>query len=240
MGIEAGTAALIGTLLSAAGTGASMYNQRRTAQRAEDQALAGMATQRAKQREIDARLNQEVGALEQSGPEDEQAAALDAYLSQLRANRDQAQGTPTPGVSRYGQDTSAAKAAIQNYGMKRAGTLSRLDAAREQRRNEGIALNRAESDVAGTTRAAAGQDFINRLRMSQIRPNEWVDAGGALLQGVGSGIAASGGTDGYDYYADQMGAVGRQPLVRPGASVWSGAAGSSATQRLPVPAQRVG
>lgn len=231
MGIEAGTAALIGTALSAAGAGASAYNQYRTAKRAEDQTLQGMATQRAKQREIDARLNSEIGALEKSGPEDEQAASLEAYLSQLRANRGGAEGETTPGVSRYGEDTELAQAGIQNYGQKVAGILSRLDATREQRRNEGISLNRAVSDVGGVQREASGEDFINRLRMSQIRPNEWLDAAGGVARGVGSGMVTYAGQ-----VPDRMDGLGEvsvtaRPILRPNA-VWAGG--------VPNPARRYG
>lgn len=239
MGLAAGTVALIGAALSAAGTGASAYNQYRTAKQAEDQTLRGMATQRAKQREIDARLNSEIGALEQSGPEDEQAASLEAYLSQLRANRGGVEGETTPGVSRYGQDTELAQAGVQNYGQKVAGILSRLDATREQRRNEGFGLNRAVSDVAGVQREAGGEDFINRLRMSQIRPNEWLDAAGGVARGVGSGMVGYAGTQpsNYEILAGQMARTGAE---RVGPRVWGGGTVNSAQQRLPVYNQRVG
>lgn len=193
MGLEAGTVALLGTLASATASGVNMYNQRRALKEQEDQALQGMAGQRAKQREIDARLNQEIDSLEQSTPEDEQNASMQAFLNQLRMNRAGAEGEETPGVSRYGQDTANAQASIDNYGKKVASIMSRIGAAREQRRNEGFSVGRAASDVANTARNASGDDFINRLRMSQIRPNEWATAGGDFLKGAGAGAVSYAG-----------------------------------------------
>jgi hypothetical protein len=86
MGLEAGTVALIGAALSAAGTGAGAYNQYKTAKDTERQALVGMNQQRLKQREIDERLNTEIGALEQSSPDDERQAMDEAaYFDFVRA-----------------------------------------------------------------------------------------------------------------------------------------------------------
>ena len=231
------TLALLGAAISAAGAGASSYNQYRTAKRAEDQTLQGMAAQRAKQREIDARLNEEVGALERSNPDDERQASLEAYLSQLRANRSGAEGVTTPGVSRYGEDTALAQAGIQNYGQRVADILSRIDATRDQRMNEGFRINRAISDVQGTQREASGEDFINRLRMSRIRPNEWLDAAGGVARGVGSGMVTYAGSQPstYELMAEQMARTGAE---RVGPRVWGGGTVSSTQQRLPVYNQR--
>lgn len=232
-------AAIISAVTTLAGTGASMYNQRRTLQDQEDQALAGMANQRAKQREIDARIDTEIGSLEQSNPDDERAASLEAYLSQLRANRSGVQGETTPGVSRYGEDTALAQAGVQNYGQKVAGILSRLDATREQRRNEGFGINRMASDVTGTQREASGDDFINRLRMSQIQPNVWLDAGSELARGVGSGMAAYAGSQPSNYET-LAGQVARTGAERVGPRVWGGGTVNSTQSRMPVPGRRMG
>jgi hypothetical protein len=239
MGLEAGTVALIGSALSAAGAGASVYNQREALKDQESQALKGMDQQRLKQRQIDERLSGEIGALEQSNPDDERQASLDAYLGQLRANRSNAEGATTPGVSRYGEDTQLAKAGVQNYGQKLAGILSRIDATRDQRINESRGFDRAGSDVAGVAREASGNDFINRLRMSQIQPNMWLDAGARVAQGAGAGMAG---------YANNMGSsddqlfrqLGNAGMERVPPNVWGGATESSVRRRLPVYNQRTG
>lgn len=254
MGLEAGTVALIGAALSAAGTGASAYNQYKTAKDTESQALKGMNQQRLKQREIDERLNTEIGALEQSNPDDERQASLDAYLSQLRANRGNAEGVTTPGVSRYGEDTELAQAGVQNYGQKVAGILSRIDAARDQRINESRGFDRAGSDVEGVAREARGNDFINRLRMSQIQPNTWLDAGAQLAQGAGSGMMTYAGNmeSTADQLRRQVGNAGMERLAPrrpPGhtSPTWGGdpyrgkfGSWSSTRQRLPVYGRRMG
>lgn len=239
MVINPGTVALISALLSAAGTGASVYNQRQALKDQEDQALAGMANQRAKQREIDARLDTEIDSLEQSNPDEERAASLEAYLSQLRANRGGAQGVTTPGVSRYGEDTALAQAGVQNYGQKVAGILSRLDATREQRRNEGFGINRMASDVSGTQRESSGDDFINRLRMSQIQPNVWLDAGGELVRGIGSGLSTYAASQPSNYET-MAGQVARTGAERVGPRVWGGGTVNSTQSRMPVPGRRMG
>jgi hypothetical protein len=233
MVINPGTVALIASLLS---TAASGYNQYRTAKRTEDQALEGMNAQRMKQRQMDERLNAGIDELEQSTPEDEQAASLDAYMSQLRANRGSIEGDSVPGVSRYGQDTATSQAGVQNYGQRVAGILSRLDATRDQRRNEGFGISRMATDVDGTAREARGDDFINRLRMSQIQPNVWMDAGSQVLGGVASGMSA--------YAANQpdpmtgLSEVNVTARRAPPMGVWAGA--TSTQSRLPRPGQRVG
>lgn len=234
MVINPGTVALIASLLSTAGAG---YNQYRTAKNAEDEALQGMNAQRVKQRQIDERLNAGIDDLEQSTPEDEQAASLDAYLSQLRANRAGTEGISTPGVSRYGQDTAASQAGVQNYGQKVAGILSRLDATRDQRRNEGFGISRMATDVQGTARDASGEAFLNRLRMSQIQPNRWLDAGAGVLSGVASGAASYAGSQpsNYEVMAGQMANVGRQPV-----SSFGGGGTRLSAGRIPQPGERRG
>jgi hypothetical protein len=193
MGLEATTIAYIGSALAAAGAGAQAYNTKKTADDQGRVAVQGIKAQQAKQREIDARLSDEVSNLEGSSPEDERQQSMDQFMQQLRASRDEAQGTPTVGSQRYGQDTAASQAGVQNYGQKVASILSRLQAAGEQRRNEGFSLNRAGSDVAGTAREAQGSDFLSRLRMANTQRNPWVDAAGQVAKGAGSGMVTYAG-----------------------------------------------
>lgn len=193
MGLEAATIAWIGTALAAAGSGAQAYNTKKTADDQGRVAVQGIKAQQAKQREIDARLSDEVSNLEGSSPEDEQAQSMEQFMQQLRASRESAGGTQTVGSQRYGQDTQASRAGIGNYGEKVAGILSRIQAAGEQRRNEGFSLNRAGSDVSGTAREAQGADFLNRLRMANTQRNPWVDAAGQVAQGAGSGMVSHAG-----------------------------------------------
>lgn len=195
MGLEASTIAYLGLALSAAGAGASAYNTNRTAAQQDQEAARGINAQAQKQRQIDERVSQEIGALENSSPEDERKLALDKYLSQLRTARGNASGDlgAAPEGSRYGADVATSQAGIQNFGEKVAGILARIGAARDQRLNEGYAIGRMGSDTASIAREAQGQDFLNRLRLGNIRRNPWIDAGSSVLQGIGSGMALNGG-----------------------------------------------
>lgn len=189
MGLEATTLAYIGMALSAAGAGAQAYTQKKTAEGQDRAAAMGIKRQQAKQREIDSRVDDSIGALERSSPEDERAASLDQYMQQLRSARGNMNGADVPVTGgRYGEDVTASKAAIGNYGDKVANLLATIRAASDQRTNEGYEIGRMGSDVAGTARNAAGEAFLNQLRMNGIRPNPWVNAAGEVAKGVGSGM----------------------------------------------------
>lgn len=195
MGLEATTLAYIGMALAAAGSGAQAYSARETAKSQDQAAARGIKNQQAKQREIDSRVDQSIGALERSGPEDERAASLDQYMAQLRSSRAQANGSDVPITGgRYGEDVEASQAAIGNYGEKVAGLLSRIRAASDQRTNEGYDIGRMGSDVAGTARNASGQAFIDQLRLRGITQNPWVTAAGDVAKGAGSAMVARAGT----------------------------------------------
>lgn len=180
-------------IISAIGAGASAYQTRQVAKDQDQAAAQGINAQARKQREIDERVSSEIGALEGSSPEDERAQAMDKYMTQLRSARGNMRGdaeVPTAGA-RYQQDAATSKAAIGNFGEKVADILARVQAAGDQRRNEGFSFARTGSDVAGVAREAQGEDFLNRLRMGGIQRNPWVDAGGQALGGIASGMSAN-------------------------------------------------
>jgi hypothetical protein len=219
--------------LAALATGATTYNTINTARRQDSNAAQGIFDQQQRQREADTRLNQELAGLETSSPEDERKTALDRYLQQLRTSKAQIQGgTPVVGANeRYGTDVTASQAGVQNYGEQVSDLLSRIFAAGEQRRGEGYSAGRTASDVAGISRNAEGDAFLNRLRASQIRRNPWIDAG-AQLAGASAGAAASGaGSSDAEEFSRQMARTGAEP-VTPRSMPWAG--------RVPNPAQRFG
>jgi hypothetical protein len=228
-------AAAIPFVLTAIAGGANAYNTRQVARDQDQMAARGIRTQQEKQRQIDSRLSGEIGSLEQSNPDDERAASLDAFLQQLRATKGEAQGETTPGVSRYGQDTELAQAGVQNYGTKVADILSRLRGPVEQRRNEGYGFNRAGSDAATIARDAQGQAYLNRLRIGNIQRNPWIDAAAQLASGAAGGIAGQPSAD--EAIFAQAGQAGLEPASP---NVWGGASATSARRRLPVYNQRVG
>jgi hypothetical protein len=205
---------IVPAIISAIGTGASVYQTKKVANDQDAAAAQGIRAQQGKQREIDQRMSGEIDQLEQSSPEDERTQAMDRFMTQLRATRGEAEGTTTPGVSRYGADTEASQAGIGNYGTKVADILSRISSASEQRRNEAIGMNRANSDSAGIAREANGSDFINQLRMGSIQRNPWVDAAGRLANGVAGGMAGSTGAEIDPQLGGQMARAGNESTVR--------------------------
>lgn len=222
MGLEAGTIALIGMALSAAGAGATAYDAKRTADAQDSAAAQGIRNQAAKQREMDERVNTEIGALEGSNPDDERAASLEKFMQTLRSARGNMEGNlgAAPAGSRYGQDVDQSKAAIGNFGEKAAGILSRIRAAGDQRQNEGFAINRMGSDVAGTAREASGQDFLDRLRLGGITGNPWTQAAGQIAKGAGSGMV------GYAGSMDPMRGLGDIPITTSRIPVGAAAGGN--------------
>lgn len=187
-----GTEALwVPLAVGALSAGAGAYNADRTARKQSAAATQGILQQQARQREATARVNQQIGAVERSTPEGERAAATDAYLAQLRANRAGVEGSPTLGGSdRFRADTDAAKVDIQNYGTNAAKTLASIDAPLNQRITESRGVGRAGVDLNRIAGEAQGDDFLNKLRMSQIRRNPWIDAASQIGTSYAKGAAS--------------------------------------------------
>lgn len=219
-----GTAAtLVPYVIATLAAGASAYNTKRTADKQDAVAAEGIRQQAARQREADARASQEIDSLEQSSPEDEQAHALDQYLSRLRANRGNAAGDDgrTEGASdEYRRDSATAKADIANYGEKLADVMSRIRAPMEQRRSEAYGRMRTASDLEGVARNAEGDNWLNQLRQSRVRRNQWLDAAaaaGLAYAGAAAGGAGAGAGGGAPSGGISAGtnATGRLPTVFP-------------------------
>lgn len=182
-------------LIAALGAGAGAYNTYDTARRQDRVAAQGITQQAGRQRQVDARLNQEMGVLEASSPEAERGKALDEFLQQLRANRGAATGgVAVPGGSdRYQTDVNASQADIGNYGTRAAGILSRISAPGRQRTNEAISAGRTAADVGVIGRSASGDEFLNQLRYGNTVRNPGIDAFGQVAQGAGSAMATRTG-----------------------------------------------
>jgi hypothetical protein len=189
-----GTEALwVPLALAAAGTGVDMYNTKKTADKRDDLALAGLKRQQAHQRNADARISTELGAMEGSSPEDERQASLNQYLTQLRAARSPAQGQQGgPGGSRYREDSRTASAGIDNFGNKVAGTMARIGAAGKQRQVERRGISRMASDVGGIARNASGDNAVNKLKIDAVQLNPWLQGLGAVLKAAGAAYGMAG------------------------------------------------
>lgn len=189
MGTEA---VWVPALISALGAGAGVVANQQARRKQEDIATEQMRGQQTHQHQADAMLNSELDRLKGSNADASRKASLEGFLSQLKANQANAGGASTPGGARYQADTTAAGADIKNYGTGRADTMSRIAAPGLQRVAEGQSINRTLGDVAGESRNASGDAFLQALRANSVQANPWLIAGGQVAQGAGSAMASSG------------------------------------------------
>jgi hypothetical protein len=191
MGTEAAWVPLV---VAALGSGVQAYNVRQTAKEADNVAAQGIRQQGERQREADDRVSQEVNALEASSPEAARAQATEAFMGQLRRTRGNAvENGPAGASARYGADLAGAEGDVADFGSRGADILARIGAPAQQRLAEGQGAGRLASDLGGIGRNAGGDAFLNNLRQRSVRNNPWLEAGGQILTGVGSGMAANQG-----------------------------------------------
>lgn len=192
-----GTEALwVPAVIAAVGSGIQAKEAHDVAKDQDEAAAQGIRTQAGRQREADARVQQEVDKIGASSPEESQREATDAFMQQLQRTRSQARGGESVGAvsDAYTTDSAAATKAVDQYGANRAGVLGRISAPGLQRTAETVSRLRAGSDLGQIGRNAAGDQFLNQLRMSQISANPWMMAAGQALQSYGQSSAASSGT----------------------------------------------
>jgi hypothetical protein len=181
--------------VSAISAGAAAKNQHDTLQRQDNEAAAGIAAQAGRQRQADARVSQEVQALEASSPEAERARATNDFLGQLRQARGAQYNANGVGASsdEFAKDTAAGAGKVVDFGKASADRMARISAPGRQRVNEQVSFGRAAGDVNQIARGAQGDAFLTQLRMRGIQANPWIGAASQLGQGVASGMAQSSG-----------------------------------------------
>lgn len=180
------------TLLGAA---ASAYNTQQTAKK-QDRALAAQITQQGKkQQQASAKIAEALAAQAQSDPADEQAQQMESYLTTLRQGQQNAGLNTGPGgfSEEYRRGTAEAGEQIGEYGTGRAGLLSRIDAPRLQRQNEGILFDTLGNELRMIGREASGQNYLDQLRYNSIRRDPWLDALSGVASGYGGAMAGRGG-----------------------------------------------
>jgi len=180
----------VGLAVGAAALG--WWNQEQVAKKQDRQAAASITNQAAKQRKADAQLADLVKNLSASNQQDEAAAQNQNYLDTLRM------GSQASGIGQgvgnfsdaYKRDAAAAQAGVEQFGIDRAGLMSRIDAPGLQRVNEGILFDNAAVDLGMIQRDAAGQNYLDTLKLNSIRANPWIDA---LSTGMSAYAGARGG-----------------------------------------------
>jgi hypothetical protein len=188
--------AWVGALIAIAAAAASEYNSEQTAKRQDNQAAAGLIEQGRKQKQADAKVNDEVQKLQGSNATDERAAALQNYMTTLQRGKQTAQaGLNTPNIGGSAFQASSAQAAndVQFNAANTAGLMSRIDAPGMQRQGEGFDYGNLATDLSLISREAQGDDYLNQLRIRSIRRNPWIDAAAAGANGYASAYSSKGG-----------------------------------------------
>lgn len=190
-------AAAIPLILTAVSTAATVYNQRQTAKRQDNQLASQLRAQAQKQKEADAKTAQLVAQRANSTDADEKAGALAQYTQALQQKQAQAaQPLATVGAisDAYKQAGSDAALGIANYAGNRANLTASMDAPLLQRQNDAYDENRYKTDIGLIGRRSSGDDYLAQMKLRSIQPNPWINAGAQLLQGYASSMGGGGGS----------------------------------------------
>lgn len=179
-----------------AASAAIQYKNTTDTQKREDNALATqIRNQGSKQKEADAKVNEEVAKLKASRSDDERQKALTGYLDTLRGGKAQLEKGLTPdfGSATFQADAAKSAQGVEQFGADRAGLMSRVDASLDQRRGEGYDYGRLDTDLGLIGREARGQDFLDQLAVQKAsRRNAGLDALSAFLGGAAGGVSSMG------------------------------------------------
>lgn len=201
--------AIIPIALMAAGTLAQQSENDRVIKKQDEATAQGLLNQSRRQQDADRRVNDEIAQLETSTAADDRAQRLGQYMQQLQRGQRQAlSGLSSPvGGATFQADAGAARTGADNAAATTAGLMSRIDAPQLQRQQEAFGYGKLATDLDMEARASRGQQFIDQLRLRQIRRRPEVDllaglatsAGGAMAGG-GGGFAAAAPRAGANFY----------------------------------------
>lgn len=196
--------------IALAGTAAQQAETQRVERKQDEETAQGLLNQSRRQQEADRRVNDEIAQLETSTAADDRAQRLGQYMQQLQRGQRQAlSGLNSPiGGATFQADAGAARAGANNTAATTAGLMSRIDAPQLQRQQEAFGYGKLATDLDMEARASRGQQFIDQLRLRQIRRRPEVDllaglatsAGGAMGGGGAGRIAASAPRMGANFY----------------------------------------
>lgn len=201
-------------LMLAAAAALSYYNSDRTQKKQDAAAATQIQNQGRAQRAIDERVANQVASLEGSTAADERAQALQGYMDTLGKNRRvlNAGLSPEAGSIAFRGDSAAAAGDVQDYATKAAGLMARIDGAGMQRQGEGFGYGHLATDTGVLARNAAGQSYLDELRLRRIKRNPWLDAASGVLSGMagagmntGAQTGGGGGSMNTDYLGQGQG-----------------------------------
>ena len=208
----------IGLGIALLGAAASAYNTQQTAKK-QDRALAAQITQQGKkQQQASAKIAEALAAQAQSDPADEQAQQMESYLATLRQGQQNAGLNTGPGgfSEEYRRGTAEAGEQLGEYGTGRADLLSRIDAPRLQRQNEGILFDTLGNELRMIGREASGQNYLDQLRLNSIRRDPWLDALSGVATSYGGSMAGRGGVSAPETTGMPNSLLGLQASTGPG------------------------
>ncbi|HHA1219531.1 TPA: hypothetical protein ACOEFN_001048 [Stenotrophomonas maltophilia] len=195
--------------IALAGTAAQQAETQRVERKQDQETAQGLLSQSRRQQEADRRVNDEIAQLETSTADAARNDRLGQYMQQLQRGRKQAvAGLEGPiGGATFQSDAGAARAGADNAAATTAGLMSRIDAPQLQRQQEAFGYGKLATDLDMEARASRGQQFIDQLRLRQIRRRPEVDllaglatAAGGSMAGGGAANAASGPRMGANFY----------------------------------------
>jgi hypothetical protein len=188
------TSTAIGLALAAAAAGGSYYNTQKTAQRQDNQAALGIQNQSRIQKQADTKVNDAVAKLADSNAASAKEGRLDDYLNVLRRNRSTTEAglTPVIGSDTFKTDAATAANDANSYADKTASLMARMDAPGIQRQQEGFDYGNLATDIGLIGRESQGQNFLDQLKLRNIRRNAKIDLASGLLSAAAGGVAAGG------------------------------------------------
>ena len=192
MGTEA---VWIPLVMAAVGAGASVYNTRQT-ERRQDNALAQqIRNQSARQREADAKAAELVRREAGSNDTDERASSLAKFtdaIQKARGNAERPLETVAAVSDAYKKAGSDSALGMTSTAGNFADLVSRIDAPMQQRQNDDLARGRYATDIDMIRRFASGDDYLDQMRLRNIRRNPWIDAGASVASGYAGSYGGGG------------------------------------------------
>lgn len=187
----------VATAIAVIGAATQQYTQHQAAKKADNQAANRIYQQAANQERADYAVNQLLTKRATDDGSAERANVTRSLMDQSQA----AQMAASRGLNQGGAVSDAYRASandaalgISDYGQRAAGLMARIDAPQQQRRREALQSGNLASQLGLIGREAASDDFLAQLRLQAIRPDPWLTAAGQIAQGIGSGMAARGGS----------------------------------------------
>jgi hypothetical protein len=199
-------------VLAGIAAAASAYNTDQTAKHADHVAADGIRRNSALQEDTNKRLNKTISDARKSTPDDERKTAQAQYLQTVRSQLGQANsGLAAKGLSsQFDQLAGQEAGQTKDFGDTLSGLMARMDAPVLQRQREGNTYGNLGMDMTRIGSDMSGNDFLTRLRASNVRRNPWIDLAASSINGAASnygGGSSGGGSGAASPYSNYGGAT---------------------------------